>query len=103
LAETLIFDLISIVCLIAALLLFLTLTARYMEQRRGVAGSLRFQMSLVVGVWLLSELPKVVSSAYLPSGDYSGETSELIYETVHFASMMMFAVFMTWRALRFIR
>jgi len=103
--EAQLFNLLSAVGLVAALILLLILTVRVAGQKRRVFGSLKFQMSLVVGIWLLSELPELIFPMYSQVGGYyiAEEAAELWYETIHFTSMILFAVFMTWRALKFLR
>lgn len=92
--DTHFFNLLSVTGLMATLLLFLLLTMKVAEQKHKVTSSLKFQMSLVIGIWLISELHEIISVT---------EAMEIVLELLHSASMMLFAVFMTWRTVKFLR
>ena len=96
------FDLVTYVGLVIALVLFSVLTARIWRSGGSTTSSLRFQLSLVVVLWLAAE----VSTFLLPSGEsaYGGSGAEItVFDALHLAGMVLFAGFISWRVLKYSR
>jgi uncharacterized membrane protein len=97
-----IFDLVSVVGLLISLLVFAFLTFRTWKSGREAGSSLRFQLVIVVIFWLASEV-SVLANPFGGAG-YGGYymSDNLGSDVLHLISMVAFALFMTFRAYRFL-
>lgn len=94
----------SSVVLIIALAVLVIHTIRANRAGKSVRDRLTFQLSLVVALWLASELAGLLARTAYPASYFdSSQTATLFYDVIHFFGMLFFAAFMTWRTLRFLR
>jgi hypothetical protein len=78
-------ELITVVCLLASFLLFLSLAMRFRHSEGGILHSFKLQLSIAILFWIISEI--LALSNYL--ADWS------MY--VHTISMALFAFFLVYR------
>ena len=87
------FEIFSLILILAAFVIFGRLAIKGKN-----LGSFRFQLSIFLLIWVLSEIPHIFSTlGLIDTASYSD-----IGLYLHATSMAVFALFVGWRSLKFI-
>ena len=87
-----IFETFNLVLILVAFAIFIRLTFKGRS-----LGNFRFQLSLFLLIWVMSEIPHIATSLGLIA--IAGYEDAGLY--LHAVSMIVFALFVGWRSLRF--